>query len=194
MINELIKDLHNNLVGIPYLLNEGKFVEAEKELAVAAKNLQELMDYSLFLPAYEEKAQSFLENFVELSMRMAFLSTDRLIGAYDEAVACNDTIKAANLLQQIKNKLTFMREAYADALKDGRGQTAAFIDFSTDFPRLLACLKKSEEKAVVQHMCNNFENAMNFQYGQHQFFSLTRSSEEFQANLIPMRSDSEFEP
>jgi hypothetical protein len=176
MIEELIKDLNNSFVGIPLFLNEGNIEAAEKELAAAAKNLREFTAYTLFLTAYEKQAQNFLEQFVELSMTVAFASTYHLIGVYDEAVTSNDTVKEAEVLQQIRNKLNFMREAYAEALKDGRGQTAAFIDFSTDFPRLLACLKQSEEKATLQHMCRNFANAMNFQDGQQRFFPFSRSS------------------
>lgn len=178
MITELIKELNNSFVGIPLFLNDGNIEAAEKELAVAAKNLREFTSYTLFLTAYEKQAQKFLEQFVELSMTGAFASTYRLIDAYDEAVTRNDRIKEAELLQQISSKLNFMRQAYAEALKHGRDQTAGFIDFSTDFPRLLACLKQSKEKATLQHMCSLIENALNFQDGQFQFFRYSRSSAE----------------
>ncbi|KTC87693.1 MULTISPECIES: hypothetical protein [Legionella] len=176
MIDKLIKELNNSFVGIPYLLDDGRIEEAEKELAEAAKNLQEFMGYTVFLTNYEKLAQSFLERFVEISMTLAFLSTYRWIDAYNNAVVNNDPVQEADLLQKIDHKVTFMREAYLEALNDGRGQTAPFIDFGTDFPRLLMYLQQSAEKANLHKMCNNFKNAMNFQDQLFSFFPSSRNS------------------
>lgn len=178
MIDSIIKDLNNDFVQIKILLSTSKTEDAEKALAGAAQNLKKFMeyaDYSIFIRNYEKKLSEFIDRFMETSMIVSFASAYDLIDAYNHAVVVHDTPQAANLLQKVENKITFMEQSYLDAVHRGQNRTAAFIDFEKDFSYLLRYLEESKKEDGIQQMCNNFVKAMNFKETQQLFFYSPRT-------------------
>jgi hypothetical protein len=119
----------------------------------------------------KEQLGKLINIFIEASMAVSFASTYNLIDVYNNLTAANEATQAADLLPQIEKKITFMQQAYADAIEKNQSQTPAFIDFEQDLSYLLQYLEKAKKNALVQQMCNNFAKAMNFTETQQLFFS-----------------------
>ncbi len=172
MFESIVKELKNDFALIKILLANNS-ESAEKVLTKAAQGLKDFMEYSeysIFIQNYETHLIELIDMFVEASMEVSFATTYKLIDAYREALVANNTTKAAQLLQRLEDKVTFMNQSYLDAMKSDRSQTPAFIDFKRDISYLLRHLENSKKEAVMQQICTNFEKAMNFRETQQQFF------------------------
>ncbi len=99
---------------------------------------------------------------VEVFIPVSFVSAYNLIEAYENTLSANNADQAIKILQQLESKMAFMKQSYLDAQREGRSQTAAFIDFEKDFSYLIENLQEAKKRAVIQQMCSNFTQAMNF--------------------------------
>ncbi|CEG56219.1 hypothetical protein [Legionella fallonii] len=178
MFDKLIKDLYKDFTDIKISLDASNIKNAKDVLASAAEKLQELINHAedpIFVEIYEKQLSNAIGVFIEISMKVSFAFVYSLIDAYDKAVSAKDTTQATTILRQVEHETTFMQQSYLDAQRDGRSQTAAFIDFEKDFSYLLKNLEESKKNAVIEQMCTNFANAINFKETKQQFFYWSRS-------------------
>ncbi len=178
MLDKLIQDLKTDCDEIKTYLGKTQIEDAEKTLASAEKKLRELIeysDYSIFIPNYKELFSECIDMFAEVFMKISFASAYNLTDAYAQAISTNNADEAAIILQQLDTKMTFMHQSYLNAQRDGRSQTAAFIDFEKDFSYLRKNLEESKKNAVMQQVCSNFERALNFKETKQLFFNYSGS-------------------
>ncbi|KTC82989.1 hypothetical protein [Legionella brunensis] len=194
-MKELINALEQNIAQTEISLSVGKVTQAKQDLAKAALKLQKLIEVS---PNCSNTSE-LIEKFKATSVKHIFAYVYSLSDALNTAIAQKNFLQAKKLYNNILDELNFLTEEYSHAVKESQHRSSTFIDFPKNYKYLALYAQQSLEKYhsefILETMCVNFSNALNFTETQEKFgMNRHRTFSHSMASVNQHAESNEFNP